>query len=64
MEVRTHRSRTRLEAELPPQRARGQRSVGGHPGEGRWPVTPSKDKDLDSSDSRTTFVILMFRLLP
>ena len=62
MEVRPHSSRTRLEAELPPQRARGQRSVGGHPGEGRWPVTPSKGKDPDSRDSGT-FVILMFRLV-
>ena len=28
----------------------------------RWTVTPSKGKDSESSDSRKTFIILMFGL--
>jgi len=44
------------ESELPP----GQHSVGGHPRKVRWTVTPSEGKDSDSSDTRKTFIILMF----
>ena len=36
----------------PHSRSRDQHSVGGHPREVRWTVTPSKGKDSDSSDSR------------
>ena len=35
-------------------------SVGGHPREVRWTVTPSKGNHSDSSDSRKTFIILTF----
>jgi len=56
LEARTHRNRTRLEFELPPQQVQ---SVGGHPMEVRWTVTPSEGKDSDSSDSKI-FIILMF----
>ena len=35
-------------------------SVGGHPREVRGTVTPSEGKDSDSSDSRKTFIILIF----
>ena len=48
-----HRSRTILESGLPPHRSRDHHSVGGHPREVRWTVTPSKGKDPDSSDSKT-----------
>ena len=43
----------------PISRSRDQRSVGGHPVEVKWTVTPSKGNISDSSDSRT-FIILMF----
>ena len=49
-----------LESELPPQLSRDQHSVGGHPKEGRWTLTPNKGKDSDISDSRKTFIIPMF----
>ena len=52
-----HRSRTRLEFELPHNRSRDQHSVGGHPREMKWTVTPSEGKDPDSSDLRETFII-------
>ena len=42
---KTQWSRTRLESELPHSRSRDQHSVGGHPREVRWTVTPSKRKD-------------------
>ena len=58
METRTHKSRTRLESELPHSRSRDQHSVGGHPREVKRTVTPSEGKDSDSSDSRKTFIIL------
>jgi len=35
-------------------------SIGGHPGEVRWTVTPSEGKDSDSCGLRKTFIILMF----
>jgi len=60
LEARTHRSKARLESELPPQQIRDQHSVGGHPREVRWTVTPSEGKDSDSGDSRKSFIILMF----
>jgi len=60
LEARTHRSRTRLEPELPPQQVRDQHSVGGHPKEVRWTVAPNEGKDSYRSDSRKTFIILMF----
>ena len=41
-------------------RSRDQHSVGGHPREVRWAVTPSNGKESDSSDSRKTLIILMF----
>ena len=46
----------------PHSRSRDQYRVGGHPREVRWTVTPSKgkDSDTDSSDSRKTFIILIF----
>ena len=44
----------------PHGRSRDQHIVGGHLREVRWTVTPSKGKDSDSSDSRKTFIILMF----
>ena len=47
----------------PHSRSRDQHSVGGHPREVRWTVTPSEGKDSDSSDSRKTFIILMFSLV-
>ena len=50
----------RLESELPPQQVQRSAQVGGHPGEGRWAVTPSEGKDADSTDSRKTFIIPMF----
>ena len=70
----THRSRNKLESELPPERGvgggvgtvthstqpRDQHSVGGHPKEVRWTVTPSEGEVSKSSDSRKTFIILMF----
>jgi len=60
LEGRTHRSRARLEYSCPHNRSRDQHRVGGHPREARWTVTPGKGKDSDSSDSRKTFIILMF----
>jgi len=60
LEAKTHRSRTRLESELPHSRSRDQHSVGGHPREAKWAVTPREGKDCDSSDSRKTFIILIF----
>ena len=57
---RTHRSRTRLESELPHSRPKDQHSVREHPREVKWTVTPSKGKVSDSSDSTKTFIILMF----
>jgi len=60
VEARTHRSRTRLESELPYNKSRDQHSVGGHPREVRWTVIPSEGKNSNSSDSRKTFIILMF----
>jgi len=60
LEARTKRSRTRLESELPHNRSRDKHSIGGHPREVRWTVTPSEGKDSDSSDSRKTFIILFF----
>ena len=57
---KTQRSRTRLESDLPHSRSRGQHSIRGHPREVRWAVTHSEGKDSDSSDSRKTFIILMF----
>jgi len=36
----------------PHSRSRDQHSVGGHPREVRWTVTPSKGKDSNSCDSR------------
>ena len=56
------RSRTRLESELPHSRSRDQHGVGGHPREVRWTVISREGKDSDSSDSRKTFIILMFLL--
>ena len=53
LEARTHRSRTRLDSELPPQ----QHSVGGRLREVSWTVTPSEGKDSESSDSRKTFIM-------
>jgi len=53
-EARTHRSRTRYTA------GPDISSVAGHPKEVRRSVTPSKGKDSDGSDSRKTFIILMF----
>jgi len=44
----------------PHSRSRDQHSVGGHPREVRWTVTPSEGSDTDSSDSRKTFITLMF----
>ena len=49
-----------LESELPYNKSRDQHSVGGHPREVRWPVIPSEGKNSNSSDSRKTFIILMF----
>jgi len=60
LEARTQRRRTRSESELFPQQVRGQHSVGRHPREVRWTVTPREGKDSDNSDSRKTVVILMF----
>ena len=60
MEARAHRSRARLESELPPNKSRDKCSVGGYPREVRWTVTPREGKDSDSSDSRKTFITLMF----
>ena len=61
LEARTHRSKTRLESELPPQQVqKSAQDVGGHPREVRWTVTPNEGKDSDSSDSRKTFIILIF----
>ena len=57
---RTHRSRTRLESELPHSRSRDQHSVGGSPRDVSWTVTPSEGNDSHSSDSRKAFIILMF----
>ena len=34
--------------------------LGGHPREVRWTVTQREGKDPDSSDSRKTFIILIF----
>jgi len=45
---------------FPCSRSRDKHSVGGHPREVRWTVTPREGKDCDSSDSRKTFIILMF----
>ena len=42
----------------PHNRSRDQHSVGGHPREVRWTVTPSEGKDPDSRDSRKTFTIM------
>lgn len=39
---KTQRSKTRLESESPHNRSRDQHSVGGHPREVRWTVTPSE----------------------
>ena len=39
---------------------RDQHSVGGHPKEVRWTVTPSEGEVSKSSDSRKTFIVLMF----
>ena len=47
----------------PHSRFRDQESVGGHPREVRWTVTPSEGEDSDSSDSRKTFIILVFSLV-
>ena len=44
----------------PHSRSRDQHGFGGHPREVRWTVTPSDGKDSDSSDSRKTFIILIF----
>ena len=43
--------------------SRYQHSVGNNPREVRWTVTPSKEKDSDSSGSRETFINLMFWLV-
>ena len=40
----------------PQSRSRDQHSVGGHPREVRWTVTPSEGKDSDSSDSRLSHI--------
>ena len=40
--------------------SRDQDIVGGYFREVRWTVTPSEGKDSDRSDSRKTFIILMF----
>ena len=47
MEARKHRSRTRLEYELPHSRSRDQHSIGGHPREVRLTVTLSKGNDSE-----------------
>jgi len=60
LQARTQRRRTRLESELPPQQVQRPAQVGRHPREVRWTVTPSERKDSDSSDSRKTFIILIF----
>ena len=44
----------------PHSRSRDEHSVGGHPRQVRWTVTPIEGKDSDSSNSRKTFIILMF----
>jgi len=44
----------------PHSRSRDQHSVGGHPREVRLTVTPREGKDSGSSDSRKTYIILMF----
>jgi len=43
--------------------SRDQYSVGGHPREVRWTVTPSEGRDSDSTNSRKTVIILMFLLV-
>ena len=58
--ARTCRRRTRLDSDLPNDRSRDQPRTGEHPREVRWTVTPCKGKDSVSSDSRKTFIILMF----
>ena len=60
---RTHRSRTRLESELPHSRPKDQHSVREHPREVKWTVITSPRKDSDSNDSDSndsTFIILIF----
>ena len=49
-----------MESELPHSRYRDQHGVGGHPRELRRTVTLSEGKGSDSSDSRKSFLILMF----
>ena len=44
----------------PRSRSKDQHGLGKHPREVRGTVTPSEGKDSDSSDSRKTFIILMF----
>ena len=62
--ARTQRSRTWLESELPPHsRPWDQNSGGGHPRKVRSTMTPREGKDSESSDSRKTFIILMFWLV-
>ena len=57
-----HRCRTRLESELSPQQVHRSAQCWRNPREVRWTVTPREEKDSDSSDSRKTFIILMFWL--
>ena len=54
---KTHRSRTRLESELPRQQSRDQHSVGGHPRE------VGDGKDSESRDSRKTFICIFSLVL-
>ena len=58
MEAKTHRSQINTGAS--PTVGPETSSVGGHPREVRWTVTPSEGKDSDSSDSRKTFINFMF----
>ena len=65
LEARTQRSVTKLEPELLPQQVQAvldQCSVGGHLREVKYTVSTSEGKDIDSRDSRKTFIILTFCL--
>ena len=44
----------------PHGRSRDPHSVGRHPREVKWTVTPREGNGSDSSDSRKAFIILMF----
>ena len=56
---KTQRRTTRLESESPHNRSRDQHSVGGHPREVRWTVTPSEGKDSLTAVTQEKHLLLL-----